>query len=215
MSYTDYIFDFDGTIADTAQCGIVSTQSAFEFMGLPKPDEKMIESLMGIPIEKSFREMGATALTAEKFDQLIQVFREEYQKNQNHLIRLFPGITEVLQTLKRDGKRLFIASSKNSKVLNQNLASLAIQTYFDGVIGSDHVENYKPAPDSIFKLIQDFNAQPESTVMIGDACYDIQMAKSAQVRSCAVLWGAHSRHQLADESPDHLIENTADLLTLA
>lgn len=65
--------------------------------------------------------------------------------------------------------------------------------YFKDWIGSDQVENYKPHPDGIRKLIKRYNLSEKDILMVGDAIFDIQMTKAANVESCTVTWGSPSK----------------------
>lgn len=214
MDIHAYVFDFDGTLADSRECSVVSTQEAFKKMGLSIPDAKDIESYMGIPIEVSFKEMSQNSLSAEKLDQLFYCFREIYKSYENELIKTFPHVEDILQEIKSLQKQLYIVSSKHSNVLERNLKSLGIYHFFDDVISADKVEYFKPHPDGINKIIEKNKFDRKRVMMIGDAIYDIQMAKAAKVVSCGVTWGCHSEELLAKENPDYLIHNFHELLDL-
>lgn len=210
----NFIFDFDGTLADSQQCSVVATRKTFEEFGLSIPSEEVIEYYMGIPIEKSFKEMSERILTDEEFNQLLQTFRKNYKEVENDLLNVFPFIPEVLNTLRQTKKLLFVVSSKKSDVLLRNLQTLSIDHYFHEIIGSDKVTNYKPHPEGILKIVEDYQLNKETTIMIGDATFDLQMAKSAGVNSCGVTWGSHPEEKLAEENPTFLIQNVQDLLCL-
>ncbi|MFY3792037.1 HAD hydrolase-like protein [Ureibacillus sp. MALMAid1270] len=79
----NYIFDFDGTLADSKQCSILATQDAFLKMNLEKPDQKIIEYYMGIPIKQSFKEISNHELDDKSFARKLQVFRESYKEFEN------------------------------------------------------------------------------------------------------------------------------------
>ena len=75
-----YLFDFDGTLGDAEECSVVATQCAFKEVNLPIPTKEQIKKAMGIPIEKSFKLMGAGGLTANQFESLLHIFREHYKE---------------------------------------------------------------------------------------------------------------------------------------
>nr|WP_252894966.1 HAD hydrolase-like protein [Liquorilactobacillus satsumensis] len=99
----------------------------------------------------------------------------------------------VLHQLFNDGRTLFVVSSKHSVALQRNLERLAIAPYFKSVCGSDQVAHFKPAPDGILNLLEGgFQLNERESVMIGgDAIYDLQMGKAANVQTCGVTWGGH------------------------
>ncbi|CAM5179482.1 HAD superfamily hydrolase (TIGR01509 family)/HAD superfamily hydrolase (TIGR01549 family)OS=Ureibacillus acetophenoni OX=614649 GN=SAMN05877842_11363 PE=4 SV=1 [Ureibacillus acetophenoni] len=92
----NYIFDFDGTLADSEQCSILATQCILK-MNLEKPDQKIIEYYMGIPIEQSFKEIANHELDDKSFAQLLEVFRESYKEFENEYLVAFPNVSDVLR----------------------------------------------------------------------------------------------------------------------
>ena len=210
----NYIFDFDGTLADSKLCGVIATQAAFKEFGLNIPSTEQIEHYMGIPIEESFKKMTNYVFEDESFNVLLQIFRKHYKVNESDTLSVFPNIPEVLNELKSANKKLFVVSSKKTDVLLRNLQKLDIDAYFEDIIGSDKVTHYKPHPEGIINLVKLYNLVKEETVMIGDAIFDLQMAKSASVNSCGVTWGSHKREKLLIEKPTFLIDRVIQLLQL-
>lgn len=209
-----YIFDFDGTLVDSKRCSVLATRQAFRELGLTEPSEEQIEHYMGIPIEVSFKEMADIEFTDAPFEKLLVTFRKAYKELENETLTVFTGIPEVLQKLVQQEKQLFVVSSKKSEVLLRNLQTLQIDTYFKDIIGSDKVTHYKPHPAGILKLIELYNLNPEEMIMIGDAIFDLQMAKAAGVQSCGVTWGSHSKEKLQKEHPTFLIDEVKQLASL-
>lgn len=209
-----YIFDFDGTIADSKQCSILATKEAFQILDLEIPSIEDIEYYMGIPIEQSFKQMLSKQIDDIKFERLLDTFRQEYQRFENDSLVLFPDMMNILKELNCQGKQCFVVSSKKTDVLLRNLQTLKIAQFFKDYIGSDQVENYKPHPDGILKLVERYQIDIEDSIMIGDAIFDIQMGKSAGCRTCAVTWGSHSEELLLTESPTFCIHKVSNLLSL-
>ena len=106
------LFDFDGTLADSAQCAILATRQAFRDHHLPAPADAAIVQQMGIPIERCFRTLGATALDDDAFAALLATFRQHYAVAAENHIRLYPGIAALLAALKAQQRQTGIVSSK-------------------------------------------------------------------------------------------------------
>ena len=208
----NYIFDFDGTLADSKQCSILATQAAFKACNLMIPQEEKIVHYMGIPIEQSFKEMANISLTKTDFNHLLTSFRSYYKQFEEEKLQLFSGMKDVLNELQRREATCFVVSSKKTDVLKRNLMTLEIETFFTDCIGSDQVSHYKPHPEGIFVLLNRFNLEASDCVMIGDAIFDMQMGKSANCHTCAVTWGSHSRELLITEHPDFIIDHVVELL---
>lgn len=212
MKITAIIFDFDGTLGDSKECGIIATKKAFEQFQLEVPSEEQIEYYMGIPIEQSFKEMSKRELNPDEFDNLLTAFRAFYKQYEEKYLRVFPGTKEMLSSLYADGKPLFVVSSKHSGVLERNLVSLGIAEYFKEVIGSDKVSHYKPHPEGIEYVLRGHQLAADETLMVGDAVFDLQMGKSAGVHTAAVTWGSHSEENLKKEAPDFVAHSNQELL---
>lgn len=208
--YKNLIFDFDGTIADSKECSIVATQKSFKEKGLEEPTVILIEYYMGIPIEKSFSLMSSVDLDDHQLEALIKTFRQNYKEVESSYLKLYKHMTEQLQSLSKD-KQLFVVSSKKTDVLIRNLEILDIDHLFTEVIGSDKVNHYKPSPDGINYILNKYQLENEETIYIGDAIFDMQMANSAKVASCAVTWGTHSIEELKSENPTYIIHEVTEL----
>ena len=100
-----YIFDFDGTLANSGSTGILATQAAFQQFNLSIPSNETINYYTGIPIEKSFKKMAVGhTFKEEEFDELLSAFRKYYKAYEQENLTLFPQIKEVLQNLRHSGK---------------------------------------------------------------------------------------------------------------
>lgn len=205
------IFDFDGTLADSGECGLLATQKAFKECNLPIPSKKEVDYYMGIPIEQSFQEMTDHTLNDEQFTHLLHLFRQAYKEFEEQTITLFPDIDDVLETLQQQGLSLFVVSSKKTDVLYRNLQKLQLDGFFTDWIGSDQVEQYKPHPEGIFKIVERYSLNVTECVMVGDAIFDIQMGKAAGCKTVAVNWGSHSKEQLLKEDPSFFADEVKDL----
>lgn len=215
--YQYFLFDFDGTLADSSECSVIATRGAFESLGLNAPSPEQIIHFMGIPIETSFIEMGAAHLSTEKFLELLVRFRAIYKEVGDAHISAFPGASVLLQRIKSAGKKTAIITSKKTDVAQRNAQSIGIADYIDLFIGSDYVQFYKPHPQSIEIALVKFGEKSpgkHNVVMIGDATTDIMMGKSANVATCAVTWGAHSREQLISSNPDYIVNDFDSMLRM-
>ncbi|MCU5746680.1 HAD family hydrolase [Staphylococcus sp. SQ8-PEA] len=212
--YTNYIFDFDGTIADSSDCGIIATQKAFRSNNLEAPTQETIDYYMGIPIEESFPNMCTEALSTQQLDLLIRDFRSYYKEVEQQYIKIVPGMDSVIQSLSSRNCKLFVVSSKHSTVLERNLKLLDLDSYFTEVVGSDKVTEYKPHPDGLNYILNQYSLAANDSLYIGDAKFDIQMAHAAGIHSCAVAWGSHSETILRQEEPTYVVASPKDILTL-
>lgn len=215
--YDTILFDFDGTLADSSSCSVIATQQAFVAHGLAAPEAAAITDCMGIPIEVSFRQMGAEAFSEAQFTQLLTTFRELYRDHAATHITAFNGVAEMLGNLKAAQKKVAVITSKKTAVAESNIEKLGLKSMIDIIIGSDLVKQYKPHPEGIYIALQQlFTDGPYSrhAIMVGDAVTDIEMGKNAGVHTCAVTWGAHSEARLRASEPDAIAHDVATLSQL-
>lgn len=214
MNFDNYIFDFDGTLANSKQCSIEATKEVFAQFGLSEPSDADIVHYMGIPIEKSFIEMSDRFLTEDALNQLLELFREQYRQLETTYLCSVIGIFETLEQLLRKKKQVFVVSSKKTDVLLRNLDHLGLGRFIQEAIGSDKVTRYKPDPDGINYIIQNHHLNPARSIYIGDAIHDIQMAKAAGIKSCGVTWGAFDAKALLRENPDYILNEADEINTI-
>ncbi|WP_407455351.1 HAD family hydrolase [Ligilactobacillus aviarius] len=213
----NFLFDFDGTIADSGDAATLATQACFKDFDLEVPTAEMVRYYMGVPIEIFIPELvekQGKHYSAEQFEAMYDSFRRHYGEIEQETTTLFPQMKDTLTALKDAGKKLFIVSSKASTSLKRNLKALGIADLFDDLIGSDQVEHYKPAPDGVLMVVEKYHLDKNESVMIGDAKYDLQMGKAAGVKTCGCLWDTFDVQLLKAEKPDFLLEKPAELLNI-
>jgi HAD superfamily hydrolase (TIGR01549 family) len=118
---------------------------------------------------------------------------------------LFKGTQEFLEKLKIEGKELAIISTKSTKAIEQHLKDFGMSDLFSLVIGGDSVTNQKPDPEGILLAIKSLQANPKTTIMIGDTKDDLLAAKNAEIKSALVEWTNQSIESLKSEFKPILI----------
>lgn len=211
----NYFFDFDRTLADSTKVNIYAAQTAFHDSKLKVPSVDEIISYMGVPADKSFPQMADRELSEGDAKRLIRRFRNLYLENEDRGTVLYPGVEHALTTLKEQGKKLFVASAKETESLDRNLQKLGILDLFDETIGFDKVEHPKPNPEALLLLLDKYNLAAEDSVMIGDAKYDLIMGATAQMKTCGVLWGAADVDSLRAQKPTYLLKTPRELLEIS
>ena len=204
-------FDLDGTLIDSAQCSVISAQATFRKFCNLEVDAQKITEKMGVPIEVSFPELSRGAINAENWDEAATYFRGVYKENSDIHTKLFGGVEDFLRSIRPCVDAMYVVTSKKSQPAENNLKALGIMVYFNGVIGSDRVEHYKPHPDPIFKARALLPGIPARQIMVGDADTDIIMGRAANIKTCAVTWGAHDKARLKKANPDYIVDTVADL----
>lgn len=213
----NYLFDFDGTIADSGDAAILATQECFKDFDLKVPTDEQVRYYMGVPIETFIPEMvekQGKNYTDAQYEEMYDSFRKHYGEVEAKTTKLFPGMKATLEQLNKENKNLYIVSSKHTTSLKRNLKQLGIIDLFAEIVGSDQVKNYKPAPDGVLMVLAHNNLNKNDSVMIGDAKYDIEMGQAAGVKTCGCLWDAFDKAALEKRHPNYLINKPEELLNL-
>lgn len=210
-NYDAYIFDFDYTLADATEPVVGSFLYALEKMNLQKSSRQDIINTIGIPIGESY-----TILTGDDSEEGIELFKK-YQKEKSDEITVpntvFIGeAKEVLQILKNRGKKIGIVSSRWGQRINDIFENLNSRELIDFIIGTEHVENYKPNPEGLFKMIDMMDAK--NPLYIGDSYIDAQAAQNAKIDFVGVTTGTTSREKLESYPHIAVLDDLKDILEI-
>lgn len=135
MNFDNYIFDFEGTLADTTSCHVYATKKAFQELDLQIPNEKDILSTMSQPLEESFNMLTSIDAEKDQIERYIKTYHQYYNQYEIHHIKEFAGITEMLQLLHNKKKKLFVVSDKTTEVLSRQLDYLGLNRFLQDAIG--------------------------------------------------------------------------------
>ena len=206
------VFDFDGTLADTTEGIIITTQETLRRMGLPVVSAERFRPVIGLSLKDCFR--YGTQTPEERLDEAAEVYRRLFDGIAVPRTTLYEGVPETLEALRRRGLRLGIATSRSGRTLRMLLDVLGIRDFFSELAATDEVEHPKPAPGLALLLMERLGARPEETVFIGDTVFDLQMGRSAGCRTVGVTWGNQPREQIGTASPDWIIDRFPALLDI-
>ena len=209
------IFDFDGTIMDTNDVIIGSWQHVYKTLRGEEGDLDYILSTFGEPLEYSME----TSFPEVSVEESVKIYRDWHRERFLDMIKLFPGITEMLQEIKARGYKTAIASSRLRFTLNQGLEKYDLGKYFDTVVAVEDAENGKPAPDIVLNTLERLDSKAENAIMIGDSRLDILCAHNADVPCVLVGWSATLAGKTKEdftpgEAPDFIIQTPEELLDI-
>ena len=209
-----FIFDFDGTLADTREIIVRTNQEVQRRMGYaPLPPERIIP-VIGIPLDDGILAM-VPSLTREDLPEWRQMYREVFEELKGSIHpALFPHVGETLAALHAAGFTLTVASSRGSASLNDFLREMGVAQYFSYVLGADNVTHAKPDPEPVLKTLRDLGFLPEETLVVGDMPVDIQMGLGAGARTCGVTFGNGTREALLDAGAHRVIDDFRELINI-
>lgn len=198
------IFDFDGTIGDTAENTIhILNQIAGE-KGYRQITEDDISGLMNMSARKALREFKVPIW---KLPWLIRSVRPRiFETIQN--CKPFPGIVQTIQSLSKDYD-LFIFTSNSVENVEKFLEHHQIENYFTS-IGSESNLFYKNR--GLKRFLKQNNLQKEECIYVGDEVRDLQACRRVEIQCISVTWGINSKEFLEKHNPDFLIEKPEGIL---
>lgn len=202
------VFDWDGTLMDSAAAIVASIQASCSDLGLPVPVRERAAHVIGLGLRDALA-YAVPELPPSDYGKLAERYRHHFLARDPD-IEMFPGMREMLAGLKQRGYLLAIATGKSRAGLDRVLAAQQLGQYFDASRCADETHP-KPHPAMLHELMQELTAERDATLMIGDTAHDLQMAQSARVPALAVSYGAHPKDSLAAFSPLACIDTPQEL----
>ena len=179
------LFDLDGTLTDSGEGIINCAALGLEHFGIPVPSREEMRVFVGPPLDETFIKFG---VPAEKAQEAIAVYRSRYLTVGKFENFPYPGIEEMLQRLKAEGHKLYVATSKPESLSVEILEKFGLAQYFDQICGATFDGSRSHKADVIAYLLAQMEHQGE-TVMVGDTHYDIIGAKAHGIPAIGVSWG--------------------------
>lgn len=208
MRYPLIVFDWDGTLFDSAAVIAECIQLAARDMALPVPDRATASHVIGLGLDDSLRQ-AMPALPRERYAEFLALYRGYFLEREDTL-GLFPGVDELLAALKRRGHRLALATGKPRRALERALGSSGLGPLFAASRCADETRP-KPHPAMLLELLDELAIGRESGLMVGDTSHDLAMARSAGVDAIAVTYGAHPEASLRALAPVACVASVAEL----
>ena len=201
-----FLFDFDGTVADSIPGIMATLKKTREVMDVPY-DLDYAKSLIGTPLVK----MGVNLCGEDRAAEFVDTYRMSYLDWGAEMIRYFDGMEDLLKDLNKAGLTCAIVTSKRRDSLDKNLDFLKGHDLFDLLVTKESTDFFKPHPAPVEYALTGLNAEAKQSVMIGDTHYDIECAQGAGVRTIGVTWGAEPEQELLKSRPDDIARTPEEL----
>ncbi len=206
------LFDFDGTLCDSAATIIRLMKQACAACDLPVPEDSFIRGNIGHGV--SHAALTYADGNPEKASQLADTYRmiarDEYLGGQPPLDPLFDGAAEVLRTLQSQGYLTGIITNKSRTGLDSLITRHGLDKLVDVTISADDCA-VKPAPDMAMLAMRQTGVDKANTILVGDTEIDAGCAANAGIAFIGVSWGYHSPDRLTRMGAAHILSTYDEL----
>lgn len=207
-NYDLIVFDWDGTLMDSAGAIVRSILAACRDLGLPEPPEERARYVIGLGLADALA-YAVPELSESAYPEMVARYRHHYLTSDHQLV-LFPGVFAMIQQLADSGRVLGVATGKSRVGLNRALGHSGLESFFHGTRCADECFS-KPHPAMLNELMEELGVTPERTLMVGDTTHDLDMASNAGVTGLGVSFGAHAPEALAQSKAVAVLDTPAAL----
>ena len=192
------VFDWDGTLMDSAAAITASLQAACGDLDLPVPSDEQARYVIGLGFHDALSYL-LPGLDPARYPPILERYRAHFLKHDANTA-LFPGAAETVASLRGAGFLLAVATGKSRRGLERSLAGTGLKDYFHATRCADE-GHAKPHPGMLLELMKELDVAGDRTLMIGDTTHDMAMARAAGVARLGVAHGAHSKNDLLGYAP--------------
>ena len=208
MKYDHYLFDFDGTIADTGEGIRRSVAYALEKMGREVPGTEVLNRFIGPPLHDAFvKECGMDDAEAEH---AVTVYRERYTDIGLYESVIYPGIAQLLRALHEKGAYVALASAKPKIMLERLAKYYGLEPWLDNITGTTLGRHSADKRDLILAALPE-GADPARVCMAGDRRFDIEAAKALGMCAVGADYGYSEPDELAGAGADAVFSDVRSM----
>lgn len=206
------VFDCDGTLVDSQANICLAMERCFENAGLERPSRERTRRVVGLSLVEAMQ-----AMLPDTNEETHAALAEDYKKA-FHAMRgageveepLYDGVAELIAELEEDGWLLGVATGKSDRGLGLCLEHHGLRQSFVTLQTADRHPS-KPHPSMIEQAMADAGAGPETTIMIGDTSFDMEMARAAGTTAIGVTWGYHGAEELREAGAHFIASDPSEI----
>ncbi|MDR4889630.1 pyrophosphatase PpaX [Fredinandcohnia sp. QZ13] len=210
MAINTLLFDLDGTLIDTNELILQSFLHTFETYF---PDRQFTREEI-LPFNGPTLHESFSSVDPERAEEMIAEYRKFNHEKHDELVTEFPGVFDTIKTLKEQGYKIGVVTTKIRNTVNMGLNLTKLDQFFDVVVTLDDVKNPKPDPEPVLLALKQLGSTPEEAIMIGDNYQDIVAGQNAGTKTAGVAWSHKGKDFLLEYKPDFMLENMSDLLDI-
>ena len=209
------IFDLDGTLLNTLDDLCDSTNYALKQFGYPERTLDEVRHFVGNGVKKLIERAIPDGINNPDFEECLRVFKEHYAANMYNKTAPYNGVPEMLKELRLKGIHTAVVSNKFDAAVKE-LCKKFFGDFVQVAIGENEEKGVrkKPAPDSVFKAMNELKVSIEEVIYVGDSETDVQTAKNAEIDCIGCTWGFRSKDILKHEGAKYIIDSPQEILKI-
>ena len=211
-TYTNLLFDLDGTLVDTGPGIVNGVLYAAKELRLETLNLEKARLFVGPPLVESFRKNAH--IGQEEAIEAARVFRVYYAEKGIFECEPYAEIPEVLKELRKRGYHLFVATSKPTVFAKAILERFGLAFDFDDIVGSNMDNTRGKKSEVIQYLLQRHSLAKEACLMIGDKSNDIVGAKAIGIDSLGVRYGYAEEGEIENAEPTFIVDSAKEILSV-
>ena len=204
------IFDLDGTLLNTLTDLTNSVNYSMKQHGFPTHSEDQVRQMVGNGVTVLMERAIPEGRSFPEFDHCLETFKKHYELHKKDYTKPFPGILEFLKEANAAGYHLAVVSNKFDLAVKE-LCQDYFSSYIAAAIGESPQTAPKPAPDTVFRAMQELCVSKEQCVYVGDSDVDIATAQNAGIPCISVSWGFRSRQFLQNHGASVIADSVAEM----
>ena len=204
------LFDLDGTLTDSGE-GIMNCAAlTLERLGIPIPPQDALRVFVGPPLHDTFRQFG---VPEDQVDEAIRIYRSRYVPIGKFENTPYPGIRELLEKLRAQGNRLYVATSKPEEMAVEVLEHFDLAHFFDHICGAS-LDRSRSAKDAVISYLLQLHGADGQMVMVGDTVFDVLGAAAHGIPAVGVAWGYGSVEEMKKAGAAAIAVTMDELLSI-
>ena len=204
------LFDLDGTLTDSGEGIINCAIYALEHFGITPPSREELRVFVGPPLRDTFYRFG---IPKDQLEEAIQVYRKRYIPIGLYENHPYKGISSLLQKLREQGNRLFVATSKPEWMAKAVLDKFDLSKHFEIIAGAT-MDGSRDDKAAVIAYLLSLLNEKQDSIMIGDTSFDVIGASTHGIPTIGVSWGYGSRDDLLQAGAIAIANSPEELLTL-
>ncbi|MBB6521967.1 HAD-IA family hydrolase [Pseudoteredinibacter isoporae] len=204
------IFDWDGTLSNSADKIVSCMQLAADDAKLPELPGSEVQKIIGLGLPEAISTLYPEG-NQSQWNIMREMYSSHYVKADQIPAPLFEGVVEGLDKLKGEGFTLAVATGKSRRGLDRVLGRLGMEEYFHGSRCADETRS-KPHPLMLEELLEEFDRAAGDAVMVGDTSFDLAMAEAIDMPRIGVSYGVHETDVLHQHGPDLMADHFTEVV---